>query len=171
MQNSFSWRCTSILRLLRRKLFDSKKYKFDPKLYLKLNPDLEEVFGYDLEAAKNHFLIYGINEKRPYSKKCKATNTNRTYSYWLKHQESSDYSDYFVKYKENTKVFFSIIMPVYNTDINHLKDAIESVLKQSFQNWELCISDDFSTSKVRKSLFRSDCNSTASILFFAAFRW
>ena len=154
MQNSFSWKYTSILRLFRRKLFDRKKSKFDPKLYLRLNPDLEEVLGYDLEAARNHFLNYGINEKRPYTKKCKQTKINRTYSYWLKHKEPRDNHNCIVKYKENTKVFFSIIMPVYNTNINHLKDAIESVLKQSFKNWELCISDDCSTSKETINLLK-----------------
>lgn len=36
---------------------------------------------------------------------------------------------------------FSIIVPVYNTPLNFLKDMIESVQKQSYSNWELCISN------------------------------
>ena len=36
----------------------------------------------------------------------------------------------------------SIIMPVYKTKIKWLQDAIESVLAQAYQNWELCICDD-----------------------------
>ncbi|MBV9156031.1 MAG: glycosyltransferase [Acidobacteriaceae bacterium] len=39
----------------------------------------------------------------------------------------------------------SIVMPVYNTDPAELTAAIESVLHQSYSNWELCIADDFST--------------------------
>ena len=41
---------------------------------------------------------------------------------------------------------FSILMPVYNPDIGHLREAVDSVLKQDWQNWELCMVDDASTS-------------------------
>ncbi|HEX4167270.1 MAG TPA: glycosyltransferase, partial [Bryobacteraceae bacterium] len=40
---------------------------------------------------------------------------------------------------------FSVLMPVYNTDPSILTAAIESVLAQSYANWELCIADDGST--------------------------
>lgn len=39
---------------------------------------------------------------------------------------------------------FSIIMPVYNTE-KYLNEAIESVVNQSFTNWELICVDDGST--------------------------
>ena len=39
---------------------------------------------------------------------------------------------------------FSIIMPVYN-HAEYLSEAIESVLGQTFDNWELIIVDDGST--------------------------
>ena len=38
-------------------------------------------------------------------------------------------------------------MPVYNTPPNLLAQAIDSVRKQVYENWELCIQDDGSTSK------------------------
>ncbi len=38
----------------------------------------------------------------------------------------------------------SIIMPTYNTPIEYLKEAIDSVLNQVYSNWELCIADDAS---------------------------
>ncbi|HEY7212102.1 MAG TPA: glycosyltransferase family 2 protein, partial [Bryobacteraceae bacterium] len=37
---------------------------------------------------------------------------------------------------------FSILMPVYNTNPEELTAAIESVLAQSYSNWQLCIADD-----------------------------
>jgi GT2 family glycosyltransferase len=47
----------------------------------------------------------------------------------------------------------SVIMPVYNTPKTLLREAIESVRKQVYENWELCIADDFSSEPhVRQTL-------------------
>ncbi|WP_193186381.1 glycosyltransferase [Nisaea sediminum] len=40
---------------------------------------------------------------------------------------------------------FSVLLPVYNPEPGHLRDAIASVLEQSFDDWELCLADDAST--------------------------
>jgi len=39
----------------------------------------------------------------------------------------------------------SVLMPIYNSNPDWLSYALESVLHQSFSNWELCIADDAST--------------------------
>jgi len=39
----------------------------------------------------------------------------------------------------------SVLLPTYNTDEKWLRVCIESVLKQLYPNWELCIADDAST--------------------------
>lgn len=41
----------------------------------------------------------------------------------------------------------SVLVPTYNTDPKHLRDCIESVLNQTYDNWELCIADDASSGK------------------------
>ncbi|MEY3220857.1 MAG: hypothetical protein RIT27_2214 [Pseudomonadota bacterium] len=38
----------------------------------------------------------------------------------------------------------SILMPTYNTNENFLRECLDSVVNQVYQNWELCIADDAS---------------------------
>ena len=40
------------------------------------------------------------------------------------------------------KPLISIIMPLYNSPVKYLELAIESILNQSYTNWELCMVDD-----------------------------
>src|SRR5512133_2676364 len=40
----------------------------------------------------------------------------------------------------------SVVMPTYETDPRHLRDAIGSVVAQAYPDWELCIVDDGSSS-------------------------
>lgn len=57
----------------------------------------------------------------------------------------------------------SILLPVYNTDIDFLNSAILSVLKQVYQNWELCISDDHSSDEMVKNVIKNYVNSDSRI--------
>jgi hypothetical protein len=50
------------------------------------------------------------------------------------------------------KPLISIVLPTYNTPIHYLDQAIQSVIKQYYDNWELCIVDDASTLLATKQL-------------------
>lgn len=39
------------------------------------------------------------------------------------------------------RVLFSILVPLYNTPKEYLKDMMDSVLNQTYDNWELCLAD------------------------------
>ncbi len=39
------------------------------------------------------------------------------------------------------QILFSILVPLYNTPQEYLKDMIDSVLNQTYGNWELCLAD------------------------------
>ncbi|MBY0244085.1 MAG: glycosyltransferase family 2 protein [Sphingobacteriaceae bacterium] len=54
--------------------------------------------------------------------------------------------------KINHQVAVSVLMAVYNTDINLLKRSIQSVLNQSFQDFELIIVDDGSRADLQATL-------------------
>jgi glycosyltransferase involved in cell wall biosynthesis len=77
------------------------------------------------------------------------------------HQESADYQRWIHHYDTLTdeqrgiiqrrieefdhKPLISVVMPTYNTETRWLVAAIESVRRQLYPNWELCIADDAST--------------------------
>jgi glycosyltransferase involved in cell wall biosynthesis len=44
----------------------------------------------------------------------------------------------------------SVVMPTYNTNLEWLKGAVQSVRTQLYPNWELCIADDASTDHALK---------------------
>jgi len=71
------------------------------------------------------------------------------YSQWIKKYDSltdiqrNKFRDLLLRWKEPPLI--SIIMPTYNSPIEFLRLAIESVEKQIYPHWELCIADDFSS--------------------------
>jgi len=65
----------------------------------------------------------------------------KLYLQWIKKNEKLKNREEIISYNP----LISIIMPSYNTDSKWLKKSIDSVLNQSYQNWELCIADDAST--------------------------
>ncbi len=59
----------------------------------------------------------------------------------------------------------SILMPVYNAPVSVLSKAIKSVTRQTYDNWELCIVDDSSTSLLTKLCLKTPRNSKIKIKF------
>ena len=52
------------------------------------------------------------------------------------------------------KPLISILMPTFNTKIDWLREAIDSVRGQLYENWELCIADDASTHPETRNSWR-----------------
>ncbi|MEJ8322438.1 glycosyltransferase [Kosakonia sacchari] len=75
--------------------------------------------------------------------------TEISYEDFLEHDKKR--SDYEVAQmvksftKENSPLI-SVLLPVYKSDLNFLRECIDSVFQQSYSNWELCICDDASGS-------------------------
>lgn len=49
-----------------------------------------------------------------------------------------------IKQRLDYRPLISILMPTYDSDTKFLRKAVESVLEQKYERWELCISDDAS---------------------------
>lgn len=88
-----------------------------------------------------HYILYGLAEGRALVKK--------DYAAWIEDYDQLTDEDRGAFRRAIARLesspLISVLMPVYNTNRDHLERAIRSVMRQSYQNWELCISDDAST--------------------------
>ena len=71
-----------------------------------------------------------------------------SYQEWIKNSEGNIIKEFlqFGKLPTSSPTL-SIIMPVFKPDLAFLKYAIDSILSQTYDNWELCIVDDGSNEK------------------------
>ncbi|MDD2224797.1 MAG: glycosyltransferase family 2 protein [Candidatus Shapirobacteria bacterium] len=100
-----------------------------------------------------------INSIKPYYVQyCYLKKINNQYQYWLK--KNTLKKPDFLKQKKESSLFkyqpkISIITPVYNPPTEYLKLCIDSVLKQTYQNWEFCLADDNSTDPEIKKIINA----------------
>lgn len=73
------------------------------------------------------------------------------YNDWIEKNESRNTCSVLDKYY---KPLISVVMPTYNTPVLFLKEAIESVINQTYEHWELCIADDASVSQEMIEILR-----------------
>lgn len=72
------------------------------------------------------------------------------YSYYLKNEYSEQERsalDEAIK-QSNKKPLISIVMPTYKSNLKYLRMAIDSVYRQTYPHWELCIVDDASNDPI-----------------------
>lgn len=85
------------------------------------------------------------------------TNQDLRYAKWVQ----ANYPDG-ITYKRQTelakkfeyKPLISIVTPTYNTDPEFLRECIESVQAQTYDNWELCIVDDASPNQEPRDIIK-----------------
>jgi glycosyltransferase involved in cell wall biosynthesis len=74
---------------------------------------------------------------------------NRTYAEWISRYDVLTESDRAEIRRHiallKRKPLISVVMPVFNTPERFLRSAIQSVVDQLYDHWELCIADDCST--------------------------
>ena len=87
-----------------------------------------------------------------YRTKNRKTN-GQNYERWIKAQ-MEERSQVLKNLKLDYKPLISVLVPVYNVKANLLKECIESVIAQSYPNWQLCLVDDCSTMEETKEVLR-----------------
>ena len=73
------------------------------------------------------------------------------YSLWVKNhrpdkaeiQKQREYA-----FAQNPKI--SIVIPLYNTPVKYLKQIVDSIVTQTYENWELCLADGSPGQEVEK---------------------
>jgi O-antigen biosynthesis protein len=106
-----------------------------------------------------HYLRYGRAEGRILIRK--------DYAAWIDDYDTLSETDRMVFRRAIGRLescpLISILLPVYNTPRAHLESAIRSVIDQSYQKWELCISDDASASTEVREVLDAFANSDQRI--------
>lgn len=101
-----------------------------------------DTVGAVIEKAKAYYQQFGAKETalRVVEKVTKRDLGN--YQAWFKYHSPSlkDLNEQRSK-KFTYSPCISIVVPLYNTPKKYLVEMIESVRKQSYENWELCLSD------------------------------
>lgn len=71
------------------------------------------------------------------------------YQHWIEKNEKCREK---ISFHSNPKI--SILVPVYNVEKRYLEACVQSVKKQTYTNWELCLVDDCSSKKYIKDYFK-----------------
>jgi len=113
----------------------------------------------DIDSPFEHFLKYGAKEMIDGERSIPQPGS---YSYTEPRLT--------MKIKKEMEAFvrkpsISILMSVHNTDVKYLKSAMESLERQWYDQWELCIVDDASTSEETLKFLRSINSSKIKIKF------
>lgn len=78
-------------------------------------------------------------------------DTRDSYERWIELNE--DDVDEVTHLEYNPKI--SVVVPVYNVASNMLRECIDSVINQTYTNWELCLVDDCSTMESVREVLHS----------------
>jgi len=150
MLTSTSWRVTRPMRLIRE--------FFKKKVISKTDPKSRHYVSHDKTDGSLPVPDFFHRRKTVSLSNTAATGFNRNdYPEWVRRYDTliDEKRAKMCSHIEgfSQKPLISVVMPTYNSKPEWLTEAIESVQKQIYPHWELCIADDSSTdSRIRPLL-------------------
>ena len=163
--NSTSWRITAPLRHLSKRLGQIRRYA---PVFLSIlqHPDqLAHLTGRAIVIFRSSGLA-GLRDAIKGRKTLPQPKTQENYQVWIADNEPapSHYSQLAIQVDHwQTRSLISIVMPTYNTPIEVLEQAIDSVIGQIYPHWELCIADDCSTDPLVQATIAAKAQSDSRI--------
>lgn len=162
------------------KPFDKTMYKIRKRINRLIGPPIIRALHIKI-FGKNVF-INRYTRRVPGLKNLIVRVDSLTIAAYTRKQLYKDYKRWFTKnfpsstqLKEQTedqkrfssRPLISLLVPTYNTDHKYLKECMQSVIDQSYDNWQLCMADDASTdSEVRNIIKRfADSDKRISYVF------
>ncbi len=124
MQHSFFWRLTSPVRRVMQKI----------KSFLSRHQSLLKIFVYLKGFLKGGFRG-GSRKLKDYERIIIEPENIKKNKISDKRKKKES------KYKFDKNVKFSVLVPLYNTPMDLLTEMIDSVINQTYNNWELCLAD------------------------------
>ena len=119
---------------------------FDTDWYLNEYPDVAADGSNPLVHYEQHGRVEG---RYPSSPSGESIYSRQNYRRWISSYDTLTGADRAVFRRAldrfTVRPVISVVMPVYQTDERFLRRAIDSVVKQIYPDWQLCISDDAST--------------------------
>ncbi|MGG7151230.1 glycosyltransferase [Clostridium neonatale] len=151
-----------IVKYLIAKRFNLRMYKIQDKIGNKVNNMNSNIIEKGIKTLKDQGIatfIYRLNRKL---KRDTVNSEFDKYNKFIIENEADVYEVTELDYKP----LISIVVPVYNVKDDQLEECINSVINQTYDNWELCLVDDASTWKnVRKTLSKYETNSKINIIY------
>ncbi|MBN1445117.1 MAG: glycosyltransferase [Candidatus Omnitrophica bacterium] len=135
-------------------------FRWTKKTIAEVNRKFKRTFSFvdgiiniiDPGKIKKTFITIKQQGLRPLAKKISVeVQSFNTYKAWIEQNGNKA-----ISYQKNTKFAYapriSIIITVFNPPLRILKSTLNSVLNQTYANWELCIADARSNNNVKKIL-------------------
>ncbi len=131
-----------------------------PKFISKTNKEVKDAL---IQQNKRH---WRNNVLSTYEETFSRSSNEDNYQLWIKNTEKKQAQEAKEIIKKLTVTpLISILLPCYNSNPEYLSQCIESVQKQSYKNWQLCIVDDASTRTEHITTIQQFLNADSRIEF------